>query len=77
MNDFISNALLNIEKMETLRNLGVKVDLLAETNTIEDLVNKTIRQLKKENKDKLLVLAKGKFPPSTYNKIAILVKKYA
>mgnify|MGYP003366422712 CR=1 FL=1 len=40
-----------IEKMETLRNLGVKVDLLAETNTIEDLVNKTIRQLKKENKE--------------------------
>ena len=35
------------------------------------------KKLKKENKDKLLVLAKGKFPPSTYNKIAILVKKYA
>ena len=40
-----------IEKMETLRNLGVKVDLLAVTNTIEDLVNKTIKQLKKENKE--------------------------
>ena len=40
-----------IEKMETLRNLGVKVDLLAATNTIEDLVNKTIKQLKKENKE--------------------------
>ena len=37
--------------METLRNLGVKVDLLAVTNTIEDLVNKTIKQLKKENKE--------------------------
>ena len=40
-----------IEKMETLRNLGVKVDLLATTNTIEDLVNKTIKQSKKENKE--------------------------
>ena len=40
-------------------------------------MKKSEDELKKENKDKLLVLAKGKFPPSTYNKIAILVKKYA
>ena len=40
-----------IEKMETLAKLGVKVDLLSSHASIEELVNKTIKQLKKENKE--------------------------
>ena len=40
-----------IEKMETLNRLGVKVYLLKQTNKIEDLVESTIKQLKKENKE--------------------------
>ena len=40
-----------IEKMETLAKLGVKVDLLSSYASIEKLVNKTIKQLKKENKE--------------------------
>ena len=40
-----------IEKMETLDRLGVKVYLLKQRNKIEDLVESTIKQLKKENKE--------------------------
>ena len=40
-----------IEKMETLDRLGVKVYLLKQRNKIKDLVESTIKQLKKENKE--------------------------
>ncbi len=79
MNDFISNALLNISPENACRlakryGADFTVD---EAKIILPFLRLHKNELKKENKDKLLVLAKGKFPPSTYNKIAILVKKYS
>lgn len=79
MNDFISNTLLNISPENACRlakryGADFTVD---EAKIILPFLRLHKNELKKENKDKLLVLAKSKFPPSTYNKIAILVKKYA